>query len=68
MTTLKGKTYKERTLEVSSLWVRGVSVHNDVDDECCPDFSCCYPETFTKDELKREARHVRLMRDLGGLN
>lgn len=22
-------------------WTKGVSVHNEVDDECCPDFSCC---------------------------
>jgi hypothetical protein len=22
-------------------WVEGISEHNNVDGECCPDFSCC---------------------------
>ena len=22
-------------------WLQGISKHNIVDDECCPDFSCC---------------------------
>ncbi len=30
------------------LWLKGVSVHTKppegVEDECCHDFSCCYPE------------------------
>jgi hypothetical protein len=25
-------------------WVKGISVHNDERDECCPDFSCCSSE------------------------
>lgn len=24
-------------------WVEGTSKHNEVSDECCPDFSCCRP-------------------------
>lgn len=27
-----------------SEWVEGRPFHNTVDDECCPDFSCCRPE------------------------
>jgi len=25
-------------------WLSGDSRHNTERDECCPDFSCCYPE------------------------
>jgi hypothetical protein len=29
--------------EQLSRWVAGVPTHNSERDECCPDFSCCYP-------------------------
>ena len=22
-------------------WMNGISKHNKIDDECCPDFTCC---------------------------
>ena len=22
-------------------WMEGLSLHNEIDDECCPDFTCC---------------------------
>jgi hypothetical protein len=22
-------------------WMNGISKHNEIDDECCPDFTCC---------------------------
>jgi len=25
-------------------WVEGESIHDDDDDQCCPDFSCCVPK------------------------
>jgi len=31
----------------------GNPYHNNIDDECCPDFSCCVPDMFEKDEAKR---------------
>jgi hypothetical protein len=31
----------------------GRAVHNRIDDECCPDFSCCRPEMFEQDQAKR---------------
>ena len=37
-------------------WARGFPRHNLIDDECCPDFSCCYPDLFEEDDAKREAR------------
>ena len=27
-----------------TLWVRGIPLHSDDPDQCCPDFSCCVPE------------------------
>jgi len=34
-------------------WVDGDSRHNDIDDECCPDFSCCSEQRTPRDQ--REA-------------
>ena len=39
--TVRNEGYKERCEKQLSEWAKGNSVHNDVDDECCPDFSCC---------------------------
>jgi len=41
------KGYRKRVLKQLQNWVDGKSIHNSVDDECCPDFSCCnnVPET-----------------------
>jgi hypothetical protein len=35
---------RERTEHQIMLWVAGQSVHDDVTDTCCPDYSCCQPE------------------------
>jgi hypothetical protein len=34
-------------------WAQGRPYHNPVDDECCPDFSCCHPDLFERDDVKR---------------
>lgn len=34
-------------------WAQGKPYHNTVDNECCPDFSCCNPDLLEPDELKR---------------
>lgn len=47
--------YEKRVLAQLRAWVKGQSNHNTVDDECCPDFSCCIPEMMTKDEAARRA-------------
>lgn len=36
------------------LWVFGKSTHNTLRDECCPDFSCCYPN------IKKDPFYKRL--------
>jgi len=49
--------YKQRANEQSRAWVNGDCKHNDVDDECCPDFSCCFTDLFTKDRGERVRSH-----------
>ena len=45
--------YRDRNKRQLYLWLSGISEHNQVDDECCPDFSCCVPSLFTKDYNER---------------
>ena len=45
--------YKQRVSLQVKHWADGISYHNDIDDECCPDFSCCKPE-FLADKTIRE--------------
>jgi hypothetical protein len=45
--------YKERVKSQTLTWAMGRPYHNNIDDECCPDFSCCQPDLFEKDNDKR---------------
>lgn len=45
--------YHERTRVQCLTWAQGRPYHNSVDNECCPDFSCCYPNMFETDEAER---------------
>lgn len=45
--------YQQRALAQAKQWISGESVHNTIDDECCPDFSCCEPNLFTRNRLSR---------------
>ena len=45
--------YKERCLEQLQNWVEGKSIHNKIDDECCPDFSCCNNVSETPLETRK---------------
>ncbi len=50
----KGMTDKESSDYQLSEWVKGRSLHNPVNDCCCPDFSCCRKgETKMMDENLR---------------
>ncbi len=40
---ITAKTYKLRVKQQLKFWVSGKSIHNEIDNECCPDFSCCVP-------------------------
>ena len=42
MDTLKRKAgYIIRRYDQLVEWINGESKHNHIDDECCPDFTCC---------------------------
>jgi len=34
-------------------WMNGISKHNLIDDECCPDFSCCVNTLKDNQDTKR---------------
>jgi hypothetical protein len=50
-------SYKQRARLQALAWINGDSVHNRIDDECTPDFSCCEPECFEQDRHKRIASY-----------
>jgi hypothetical protein len=45
--------YKERARVQMLTWAMGRSYHEPVNDECCPDFSCCFPSLFDADSNER---------------
>ena len=45
--------YRERSRCQCLSWAMGNPYHNKIDDECCPDFSCCMSEMFEQDQAKR---------------
>lgn len=47
--------YHDRVRVQTLRWAEGTPYHNNVDDECCPDFSCCQPDLFEEDADKRWA-------------
>jgi hypothetical protein len=49
------RAYRERTKEQTLAWAQGRPYHNHIDNECCPDFSCCDAKLFERDEAKRWA-------------
>ena len=53
---------QNRVVRQTILWVNGKSQHNETDDECCPDFSCCMPDLFEKDQAKRQQYLASLLR------
>lgn len=46
-------SYKDRVKQQTLAWAMGKPYHNSIDDECCPDFSCCKPDLFEQDAEKR---------------
>lgn len=45
--------YQERVHSQTLSWAKGHPYHDKLTDECCPDFSCCRPDMFTKNEAER---------------
>lgn len=55
--TCKGDTYADRVQYQLDEWVKGNSIHNTTDEECCPDFSCCKPELQQPEEIRKLFYH-----------
>lgn len=43
---------RQRTAKQLEAWVDGEAKHNEVDGECCPDFSCCNDDVTTPKETR----------------
>ena len=55
--TPEHRQYLERVRAQTLAWAQGRPYHNRIDDECCPDFSCCDAKLFETDEAKRWATY-----------
>lgn len=60
---IQGKNYKERSNFQLDEWVKGNPIHNDVDDECCPDFSCCDIKALADEEMRKTFKALKLQVD-----
>ena len=59
---ITGDTYKDRHRQQLDQWVEGNPIHNKIDGECCPDFSCCIPE-YLKTRPQREVFRKAFLKD-----
>jgi hypothetical protein len=59
MTPEERKGYEERVRVQTLRWAMGQSKHNRFDDECVPDFSCCFPDLLETNQEKRWATYLR---------
>lgn len=59
--------YRERCRYQTEEWVKGNAVHNYIDNECCPDFSCCKPELLQPKEIRETFLHAKEEQRLGML-
>ncbi|MGI4812089.1 MAG: hypothetical protein ACRYGG_01915 [Janthinobacterium lividum] len=56
--------YQRAVFEQTDAWVQGTSMHNRVNGECCPDFSCCHPDMKMPLE-ERRAYFLKYMEQKG---
>lgn len=66
--TVDGKQtplYTEALLAQTRLWMKGISTHNRLTGECCPDFSCCHADMLTE-QPKRDEWGQRKLMEFGG--
>lgn len=59
------RLYRARVLRQLMAWVAGSPRHNEVDDEHCPDMSCCHPFLFEPDYDQRLETMRRLVYHMG---
>ena len=67
------RSYQRRAKNQLEEGAHGNPIHNKVDDECCPDFSCCIPGSLAEEKTRQailkadEKDHYRmLLTFLGG--
>jgi hypothetical protein len=46
--------YVASLVKQTALWMQGISVHNEMTNECCCDFSCCHKNLATPQEQRTE--------------
>ena len=46
--------YHDAVVRQLLLWHNGRPTHHTLSKECCPDFSCCFPELYESDAKQRE--------------
>ncbi len=46
-------------------WAEGESLHNDVDHQCCPDFSCCHPHLASNIRTRQLFVESLAIKDVG---
>ena len=51
-TKIKGTIAEERFIYQVQEWVKGNPIHNEIDDACVPDYSCCVPQLATDQKTK----------------
>ena len=56
--------YSIRSYEQLLDWMGGVSKHNQIDDECCPDFTCCANVLPDNSEAKKIVYETFMERNL----
>ena len=44
-------------------WYDGQSLHNHIDNQCCPDYSCCYPALVATSDCKHAFRKAVAIQD-----
>lgn len=49
---MRKEGYKERLHQQTLDWSNGRPWHNNIDGECCPDFSCCHPELLAPKKVR----------------
>ena len=60
---LKGNNYRERVYNQLEEWVSGNPIHNSIEDECCPDFSCCNPKLLQPEEIRKIFKDLKITGD-----
>lgn len=57
--------YLRRRRAQTLAWINGRPYHDPVTNECCPDFSCCFPALLTRDVEQRQREGMAMLRHQG---